>query len=174
MYHFTLVTALVWIAYSSTSVLAQGLYKWTDSRGVIHYTNTPTNSTAKTVDDALPPAANFQRPTPPVEPAQEAAKPSTGDSATPANAPGSHPGTRGNHPGTRRRRASNGWISTRTSIINDRRIRDHPVYGPSKEIKQRSLLDFPLMCFPSLRRERFPSAPEKSTLPPHHTLEGNL
>jgi Domain of unknown function (DUF4124) len=78
----------MWIAYSSTSVLAQGLYKWTDSRGVIHYTNTPTNSTAKTVDDALPPAANFQRPTPPVEPAQEAAKPSTDDSATPANVPG--------------------------------------------------------------------------------------
>ena len=88
MYHFILVTVLVWFVYSPTSVLAQGLYKWTDSRGVVHYTNTPTNSTAKTVDDALPPAANFQRPPPPVEPAQEAAKPSTGDSATPANAPG--------------------------------------------------------------------------------------
>ena len=88
MYHFILVMFLVWFAYIPTSVRAQGLYKWTDSRGVVHYSNTPTNSTAKTVDDALPPAANFQRPTPPVEPAQEAAKPATDDSPTPANAPG--------------------------------------------------------------------------------------
>jgi len=87
VYHLILVTVMLWFAYSPASIFAQGLYKWVDSRGVVHYSNTPTNSTAKTVDDALPPAANFQRPTPPVEPAQEAAKPPTGDSATPGNAP---------------------------------------------------------------------------------------
>ena len=47
---------------------AQGtLYKWTDSRGNIHYSNTPTGKNAKAVDDTLPPAASFKSPTPPAE-----------------------------------------------------------------------------------------------------------
>jgi hypothetical protein len=47
---------------------AQGtLYKWTDSRGNVHYSNTPTNTTATAVDNTLPPASSFKSPTPPPE-----------------------------------------------------------------------------------------------------------
>ena len=84
MYQFILLAAL-WFVFDPASVHAQGLYKWVDSRGVIHYSNTPTNTTAKTVDDALPPAANFQRPAPPPEPVKEIAKPNTKDSGAPPN-----------------------------------------------------------------------------------------
>ena len=88
MQRFILVAVLACFASGPASAHAQGmLYKWVDSRGVAHYTNTPTSSNAKSVDDALPPAANFKRPTPPVEAAKEAAKPATGDSATPATTP---------------------------------------------------------------------------------------
>ena len=87
MYQFILLAALAWFASGPASAYAQGLYKWVDSRGVIHYSNTPTNATAKTVDDALPPAANFQHPAPPPEPVQEIAKPNTKDSDTPPNEP---------------------------------------------------------------------------------------
>ena len=67
---------------------AQGtLYKWTDSRGNIHYSNTPTGTNAKAVDDTLPPAASFKSPTPPPE-AATAPPPST-ESGT---APGSEGG----------------------------------------------------------------------------------
>jgi hypothetical protein len=79
---FILVIAAGWLVCVPVSVLAQGtLYKWTDSRGVAHYTNTPTDKNAKTVDDALPPASNFQRPTPPPEPTKETAKSAAGEPA---------------------------------------------------------------------------------------------
>ena len=87
MYYFILAAVLMWLVHGPTSASAQGLYKWVDSRGVVHYSNTPTNTKAKTVDDALPPAANFQRPAPPPEPVTEMAKPNTGDSGASANAP---------------------------------------------------------------------------------------
>lgn len=56
---------------------AQGtLYKWTDARGNVHYTNTPTSTTATSVDDSLPPASRFNSPTPPPEP-EKATTPSS-------------------------------------------------------------------------------------------------
>src|SRR5262245_14578189 len=87
VYQFILIAALTWFVSSPASAQAQGLYKWVDSHGVIHYTNTPTNTTAKTVDDSLPPASNFQRPAPPPEPVKEIAKPNTTDSGLPPNGP---------------------------------------------------------------------------------------
>src|SRR5215216_1218873 len=83
---------------------AQGtLYKWTDSRGNLHYSNTPTNTTATAVDNTLPPASSFKSPPPPPEAAKtpsasSESKPTsggegeatpgeeTGDSSTPATA----------------------------------------------------------------------------------------
>jgi hypothetical protein len=62
---------------------AQGtLYKWTDSRGNVHYSNTPTNTTATAVDDTLPPASRFKSPTPPPEPAKDS-PPSSESTPTP-------------------------------------------------------------------------------------------
>lgn len=70
---------------------AQGtLYKWTDSRGNVHYTNTPTNTTATAVDNTLPPASSFKSPTPPPE-AAETASPSSESAPTPGNEGGTAP-----------------------------------------------------------------------------------
>jgi len=50
--------ALVW----SSPGLAQGtIYKWVDSHGTPHYSNTPTGE-AHAIDDELPPAASFGTP----------------------------------------------------------------------------------------------------------------
>ena len=39
--------------------LAQGaIYKWVDSKGTVHYSNTPTRA-ARSIDAELPPAASF-------------------------------------------------------------------------------------------------------------------
>ena len=39
--------------------LAQGaIYKWVDSKGTVHYSNTPTGA-ARSIDAELPPAASF-------------------------------------------------------------------------------------------------------------------
>lgn len=83
MSHYILIAALAWFAYGATDTHAQGLYKWVDSRGGVHYTNTPTNNKARTVDDALPPASNFKSPTPP-EPAKSADD-AKGETATTPN-----------------------------------------------------------------------------------------
>jgi len=70
---------------------AQGtLYKWTDSRGNVHYSNTPTGTNAKAVDDILPPAASFKSPTPPPEAATAPSSSSESDTA-PGNEGGSAP-----------------------------------------------------------------------------------
>lgn len=70
---------------------AQGtLYKWTDSRGNVHYSNTPTNTTATAVDDTLPPASSFKSPTPP-EPAKDS-PPSSESTPTPEGEGGDAPG----------------------------------------------------------------------------------
>jgi Domain of unknown function (DUF4124) len=62
-----------------TFSFAQGtLYKWTDSRGNAHYTNTPTRTDAAAVDSTLPPASSFKSPTPPPEPAKAASGEVTG------------------------------------------------------------------------------------------------
>ncbi len=86
---------------------AQGtLYKWTDARGNVHYTNTPTSTTATSVDDTLPPASRFNSPTPPPEP-EKATTPSS-ENKEKANsensdgkegaAPGETTGTDGSQP----------------------------------------------------------------------------
>lgn len=68
---------------------AQGtLYKWTDSRGNIHYSNTPTGTNAKAIDDTLPPAASFKSLTPPSE-----AEPTPASSTESGTAPGSEGGS---------------------------------------------------------------------------------
>lgn len=82
-----LIAALAWLAYGSTVAHAQALYKWVDSRGGIHYTNTPTNSKARTVDDALPPASHFQSLAPP-EPAKSSADAAGENTPTPSTPPG--------------------------------------------------------------------------------------
>lgn len=70
---------------------AQGtLYKWTDSRGNVHYSNTPTNTTATAVDNTLPPASSFKSPTPPPE-AAEPTSPSSESNPTPGNEEGTAP-----------------------------------------------------------------------------------
>lgn len=80
MQRFILIIAVSWLSFTPVFALAQGtLYKWVDSRGVAHYTNTPTDKNAKTVDDALPPASNFQRPAPPPEPRKETTKSTAGE-----------------------------------------------------------------------------------------------
>jgi uncharacterized protein DUF4124 len=69
---------------------AQGtLYKWTDSRGTIHYSNTPTGPNAAAVDDTLPPASSFKSPTPPPETAEPSSPSPAGEAA---------PGSEGNSP----------------------------------------------------------------------------
>ena len=46
---------LIW----SNAGLAQGaIYKWVDSKGTAHYSNTPTRE-ARSIDDELPPATSF-------------------------------------------------------------------------------------------------------------------
>jgi hypothetical protein len=71
---------------------AQGtLYKWTDSRGIVHYSDTPTNTTATAVDDTLPPASSFKSPTPPPEPAKDS-PPSSESTPTPDKEGGGAPG----------------------------------------------------------------------------------
>lgn len=80
-----LTPALVlgWLLFlTCSSVLAQGgIYKWTDAKGRIHFSNAPTGN-AEAVDDTLPPASTFAtqpEATPPAtaatEPASQAASP---------------------------------------------------------------------------------------------------
>lgn len=72
--------------------VAQGtLYKWIDARGHVHYSNTPTSTTATAVDDTLPPASSFKSPTPPPE-AEKTPSSSTESKTTPEGEGGSTPG----------------------------------------------------------------------------------
>jgi hypothetical protein len=87
VYQYMIIAALAWFAYGTTVVHAQGLYKWVDARGGIHYTNTPTNNTARTVDDALPPAANFKSPAPPPDPTKPTTDAAGENAPTQTNAP---------------------------------------------------------------------------------------
>ena len=58
-----------------SSAAAQGsIYKWVDAQGRIHYSDTPIDH-AESVDDALPPAANFATPAEPESPATTATEP---------------------------------------------------------------------------------------------------
>ena len=76
MKQLILAALLSWPILISVPAHAQGtLYKWTDSRGNIHYTNTPTSINAKAVDDVLPPAANFTSPTKPTVAAKATPQP---------------------------------------------------------------------------------------------------
>lgn len=69
-----------------SSAFAQGgIYKWTDAKGSIHFSNTPTRE-AEVVDDTLPPASNFGRQTEPTPPAMAATEPVPQAPVPPANA----------------------------------------------------------------------------------------
>ena len=63
---------LTWVNVAS----AQGtIYKWTDGKGTIHYSNTPTGE-ARAIDDELPPAPSFGTPSNPLsQTAAEASAP---------------------------------------------------------------------------------------------------
>src|SRR3954466_9028894 len=67
---------LGWFLFLACSAaFAQGgIYKWTDVNGTIHFSNTPTRE-AETINDLLPPAANFERPTEPAPPAAASTTP---------------------------------------------------------------------------------------------------
>ncbi|MGE0822978.1 MAG: hypothetical protein AB7G75_34865 [Candidatus Binatia bacterium] len=70
------VAILSWFVFSIVPACAQGsLYKWVDPQGTVHYTNAPTQDTARSVDDTLPPASAFQSPTPPPEIAESPSEP---------------------------------------------------------------------------------------------------
>lgn len=83
--------ALGWLlSLACSSALAEGsIYKWTDAKGRLHFSNAPTRE-AEAVDDSLPPASTFgteAEPTPPTTastaPAPEARSPRSGVDATP-------------------------------------------------------------------------------------------
>ena len=84
--------ALGWFLFLACSAaLAEGnIYKWTDAKGRLHFSNAPTRE-AQTVDDSLPPTSTFgteAEPTPPATtataPTPEARSPrSDGDVAPP-------------------------------------------------------------------------------------------
>jgi hypothetical protein len=46
------------LLFSSVPVTGQNIYRWTDAQGRIHFSNAPV-SVAKSIDDELPPTANF-------------------------------------------------------------------------------------------------------------------
>ena len=83
--------ALGWLfSLACSSALAEGsIYKWTDAKGRLHFSNAPTRE-AEAVDDSLPPASTFgteAEPTPPTTastaPVPEARSPRSGVDATP-------------------------------------------------------------------------------------------
>jgi len=70
----TLVPAMTlgWFLFlACSSARAQGIYKWTDAKGRLHFSNAPTRE-AEAVDDSLPPASTFGTETEPTPPATEA------------------------------------------------------------------------------------------------------
>jgi hypothetical protein len=54
-------SVLRWSLFLTCSVASaqEGIYKWTDSKGRIHFSNAPTNTEAQSVDETLPPASAF-------------------------------------------------------------------------------------------------------------------
>ncbi len=81
--------ALGWLLFLVCSpALAQGsIYKWTDAKGRLHFSNAPTHE-AETVDDSLPPASTFGTEAEPTLPttaatAPEARSPRSDVDATP-------------------------------------------------------------------------------------------
>ncbi|HEV8715869.1 MAG TPA: DUF4124 domain-containing protein [Candidatus Binatia bacterium] len=80
----TPVIVLGWFLFlTCSSVLAQGgIYKWTDAKGRIHFSNAPT-SKAESVDETLPPASTFGTQDEPTSPAAAATEPAAGDASPP-------------------------------------------------------------------------------------------
>jgi hypothetical protein len=78
---------LGWFLFLACSfAFAQGgIYKWTDAKGNIHFSNTPTRE-AEVVDDTLPPASNFGQQTEPTPPAMASTEPVPQAPAPSANA----------------------------------------------------------------------------------------
>ena len=75
----TLVPAMTlgWFLFlACSSARAQGIYKWTDAKGRLHFSNAPTRE-AEAVDDSLPPASTFGTEAEPTPPATEAPAPAS-------------------------------------------------------------------------------------------------
>jgi len=79
----TPAVALGWFLFlPAAPVLAQGgIYKWTDAKGRVHFSNAPTGR-AESVDEALPPASTFATQLEPTSPAPTATEPAA-EAATP-------------------------------------------------------------------------------------------
>lgn len=79
------------------------IYKWTDPQGRIHFSNAPTDLSAESVDDSLPPASAFggQPESVPAatEPASEPATPASPPQTTEAPPPQSEPAVAEDAPG---------------------------------------------------------------------------
>jgi len=52
------ISVMLSIFISSAPVIGQNIYRWTDEKGRVHFSNAPVKE-AQSVDDELPPAANF-------------------------------------------------------------------------------------------------------------------
>ena len=86
------------------AVFAHGeIYKWTDSQGGIHFSNAPTDLSAESVDESLPPASAFggQSGSAPAatEPPAESATPPSPSQTTEAPLPESEPAVAEDEPG---------------------------------------------------------------------------
>jgi hypothetical protein len=86
------------------AAFAQGaIYKWTDAQGRIHFSNTPTDLSAESVDESLPPASAFggQPESAPAatEPTSEPATPSSPSQTAEAPPPESEPTVAEDEPG---------------------------------------------------------------------------
>jgi len=80
----TPAVVLGWLLFlPGASVLAQGgIYKWTDAKGRVHFSNAPTGR-AESVDEALPPTSTFATQPEPTPPATAATEPAAGTAAPP-------------------------------------------------------------------------------------------
>ncbi|HKA54495.1 MAG TPA: DUF4124 domain-containing protein [Candidatus Binatia bacterium] len=83
----TPVVVLGWFLFlPGAPVLAQGgIYKWTDAKGRVHFSNAPTGR-AESVDEALPPASTFATQLEPASPAPTATEPAAEAAAPPVTA----------------------------------------------------------------------------------------
>jgi len=69
------IPALSFFLALSSAAAQEGIYKWTDAQGTVHFSNTPTGSVAP-ADNDLPPASNFGASPEPAPPAPESIEPS--------------------------------------------------------------------------------------------------
>src|SRR5439155_27213695 len=74
------IPALSFSLALSSAAAQEGIYKWTDAQGTVHFSNTPTGSVAP-ADNDLPTASNFGASPEPAPPAPESIEPSPATAA---------------------------------------------------------------------------------------------